>query len=87
MDTIPQSHLDDILREVHSSTLKAPHKAYIKGLFDQHASGGISKKEVHKAIRQLKTDLHDNIDRHTAAKVEKALLSHLGGEANEDDKE
>jgi len=77
MSTIPQSHLDDLLRKVDSSKLKDSHRQYIKGLFDQHASGGISKEEIKKGIYQLKNDVHDNIDRHTAEKVEKALLAHF----------
>lgn len=74
-DKIPKHKLDKILREVDS--LKGSEREYIKGLLDQHVTGGISRREIAKGIHRLKTDTSDHISRDEAERVKKTLLSHL----------
>jgi hypothetical protein len=72
---ISEYKLDEALK--HIKELKPSEREYVKGLFSQFTSGGVSRQEVEKGIRRIKTDFNDGVDRHEADKLESALLALL----------
>lgn len=72
---ISKFKLDKLLREIR--ILEQREREYVKGLFSQYASGGISKLEVQEAIRRMKFDKSDNIDTHEAEAIKQKLLEFL----------
>ena len=73
--TIKTRNLDKILKKV--KILDRAEREYIKGVFQQYKSGGISKSEVEKVIRNLKWNTSDNIDSKEAEAIKKELLKYL----------
>jgi len=72
---ISESKLNHILKSIRE--LKPSEREYVKGLFAQFSSGGVSRQEVEKGIRRLKGDFNDGIDRLEADKLESSLLELL----------
>jgi len=73
--SIKPHDLDKILRQ--AKYLQPTEREYVKGLVTSYKSGGITRREVDKAVRQLKQDTGDHIDRKEAMEVHKLLMDHL----------
>lgn len=73
--TLKYKELDKMLK--HVAGIDSVERAYILGLFRQYESGGITKQEIEKVIREMRTNTKDSIDPEEAKRVEEALLSHL----------
>ena len=69
--------VDKILRKIKS--IDAFGREYIKGIFRQYESGGITQREVAEAVRDMRTNSMDQIDRQEAEAVEAELLKFLKG--------
>lgn len=67
--------LEDILRDV--SSLQGSERAYVRGVFSKYDSGGISKRDVRLAAREMMHDTSDIIGRAEARAIKRALLDHL----------
>ena len=74
---ISRAKLEKLLRRI--SILEFSEREYVKGLFSQYESGGISRLEVKEAVRRLKFDKSDRIDRHEAEAIKNELLGYLEG--------
>ncbi len=72
---ISEREIDKLLKGI--KTLNSVQRAYIKGLFVQYRSGGITEQEIEKAIRELKSNSGDGIDRRTAETVRGILGDYL----------
>ena len=73
--SISHFNLDKLLREI--SILQPAEREYVKGLLSKYKSGGISKFEVEKAVRELKFSTSDIIDPAEADAIKDKLLSYL----------
>lgn len=74
---ISRVKLEKLLRRI--SVLDLSERKYVKGLFSQYESGGISRLEVVDAVRKLKFDKSDGIDRNEAEAIKIELLGYLEG--------
>lgn len=72
---ISRVKLEKLLRRI--SVLDLSERKYVKGLFSQYESGGISRLEVVDAVRKLKFDKSDGIDRNEAEAIKIELLGYL----------
>jgi len=72
---ISRAKLEKLLRRI--SILELSEREYVKGLFSQYNTGGISKFEVKEAVRKLKMDSTDKIDRNEAEAIKRELLEYL----------
>lgn len=68
--------LDLLLKKIKS--IDATEREYVKGLFRQYESGGITKREVELVVRDMRTNTQDKIDRQEAKAVEREILEFLG---------
>jgi hypothetical protein len=59
------------------SVLDRAEREYVKKVFQQYYSGGISKFEVEKAVREMKLNTHDNIEKTEADAIKRELLKYL----------
>lgn len=69
---LTQAKIERALSKI--SIINAQERAYILGLFANYRHGGISKQEIEKAVKELKVNTSDHIDRNEAEAVRKALL-------------
>jgi len=74
---ISRAKLEQLLRKI--PILEMSEREYVKGLFIKYQSGGIYKREVLEAVRRLKLDTSDKIDRTEAEAIKKELLDYLKG--------
>jgi len=72
---ISKQKLEEFLRKI--AILELSEREYIKGLFSRYSSGGIGKLEIEKAVRELKLDTSDKIEREEAEAVKQQLLDYL----------
>ncbi len=68
-------NLRKILKKIPA--LDSAEREYIMGLFAQYRSGGITKTEVEKVIRDLKQNRYDKIDSYEIDKIEEKLLEYF----------
>lgn len=73
--TLKMKDLEKILKRIRS--IDSLEREYVKGLFRQYESGGITKKEVEEAIEEMRTNHSDSVDPQEAKKIEQALLEFL----------
>lgn len=71
---LPFDDLEDILRDIPG--LQDREEEYVKGVFARYRAGGINKREVERAIRELKRD-GDVIGDAQANQIKEALLAYL----------
>jgi hypothetical protein len=67
--------IDKLLRQIKS--IDSFEREYIKGLFRQYESGGITSREVEEAVRDMRLNTSDQIDRQEAKAVKEKLLKFL----------
>jgi hypothetical protein len=70
-DKIQHKDLDKHLSKIDG--LRQHEREYVKGLFNEHKSSGITKIEIDKAIRELKSNTSDGIDPQKAERIQDAL--------------
>lgn len=72
--------LDDLLREI--SSFYPRQRDYVRGVFLTYASsgGGISKREVEEAIRELQRESSDTLTHSQVEKVRDVLLAYFENE-------
>ena len=67
--------IDKLLKKIRS--IDSFEREYVKGLFRQYESGGITKREVELAVRDMRLNTSDQIDRQEAEKIKAELLEFL----------
>ncbi len=72
---IPFSEVEDILRSVLSLT--SSEREYVRGVFSRYRSRGISKREVKRAVLEMKRNGSDYIGHSEASSIRDALLDAL----------
>lgn len=70
--------LEGILRDVTS--LSTSEREYVRGVFSQYRSTGITKRSIELATQEMKRNGSDNIGRSEAGQVQDALLETLNAE-------
>ncbi|MFH1111846.1 MAG: hypothetical protein V1712_02120 [Patescibacteria group bacterium] len=73
--TISPLELDKLLKQI--PILQQAEREYVKGLFTKYKSGGASKIEIEKAVREMKFNTTDIIDPVEAEAIKEKLLSYL----------
>ncbi|MFH1867017.1 MAG: hypothetical protein ABIJ81_02950 [Patescibacteria group bacterium] len=73
--TLSVSALEKLLKEI--TILQPAEREYVKGLFTKYQTGGISKIEVEKAVKEMKFNTADIIDTTEAEAIKDKLLSYL----------
>ncbi|MBI4434439.1 hypothetical protein HY635_01295 [Candidatus Uhrbacteria bacterium] len=69
---IQRKELERILREIPA--LGVAEREYVKGVFTKYLSGGVSKTEAERAVRELKLQAGDAIDSYEADELKARLL-------------
>ena len=72
---LPIEQLDKLLKQI--PILQQAEREYVKGLFTKYKTGGISKLDVEKAVREMKFNTVDIIDINEAESIKEKLLSFL----------
>lgn len=67
--------VDKLLRQIKS--IDSFEREYVKGLFRQYESGGITAKEVEETVRDMRINTSDQIDRQEAEKIKMELINFL----------
>ena len=67
--------VDKLLRRIKK--IDAFEREYVKGLFRQFESGGITAQEVEEAVRDMRINTSDQIDRQEAEAIKEELLKYL----------
>lgn len=73
--SISKTRLDKMLRKI--SALSPEEREYVKAVFSKYTSGGISKSEAEKVIRQLKMNFSDNLDSSEVEKIKQKILGYF----------
>ncbi len=73
--TLSFVNLDKLFKEI--IILQPAEREHVKGLFTKYQSGGISRVEVEKAVREMKFNTSDIIDTTEAEVIKDKLLSYL----------
>ncbi len=69
--------LRKILRKIPTSILDPEERGFVLGLFWKYKSGGITKQEVEKAIKEMKWGGADPIDQYEAKKIYEELIKYF----------
>ena len=69
---VKRKELERILREIPA--LGVAEREYVKGVFMKYLSGGVSKAEAERAVRELKFQARDGIDSYEADELRSRLL-------------
>lgn len=72
---IPASDIDDILYRL--SSLRASEREYVRGVFSQYRGSGISKREIKRAVKEMKRNGGDHIGYSEANHIRDTLLDAL----------
>ncbi|MFA4936962.1 MAG: hypothetical protein WC575_01525 [Patescibacteria group bacterium] len=73
--TLSALELEKFLHQI--PILQQAEREYVKGLFTKYRTGGISKMEVEKAVREMKFNTTDIIDITETEAIKDKLLSYL----------
>ncbi len=73
---IQRKEFERILRDTPS--LGVAEREYVKGVFTKYLSGGVSKAEAERAVRELRLQTGDAIDSYEADELRSRLLRVFG---------